>query len=104
MLESDFFTSGARLAFIKLRQAFVNAPILHHFDPERHIRVKIDVLGYAISGVLSQLTSNDLSWWYPVAFFLQKMIPVETRYETHNGELLAIVEVFKTWKNYLEEF
>ncbi len=30
------------------------------------------------------------------------MIPIETWYETHNGELLAIIEVFKTWKHYLE--
>ncbi len=31
------------------------------------------------------------------------MIPAETRYETHDEELLAIVEVFKTWKYYLED-
>ena len=30
------------------------------------------------------------------------MIPAETWYETHNGELLAIVEAFKTWRHYLE--
>ena len=30
------------------------------------------------------------------------MIPAETWYETHDGELLAIVEVFKTWRHYLE--
>ena len=30
------------------------------------------------------------------------MIPAETRYETHDGELLAIVETFKTWRHYLE--
>ena len=30
------------------------------------------------------------------------MIPTETRYETHDGELLAIVEAFKTWRHYLE--
>ena len=30
------------------------------------------------------------------------MIPVETRYKTHNGKLLAIVEAFKTWRHYLE--
>ncbi len=30
------------------------------------------------------------------------MIPVETRYKTHDGELLAIVEVFKIWRYYLE--
>ena len=31
-----------------------------------------------------------------------KVISAETRYETHNGELLAIVEAFKTWRHYLE--
>ena len=30
------------------------------------------------------------------------MIPVETRYETQDQELLAIVEAFKTWRHYLE--
>ncbi len=30
------------------------------------------------------------------------MIPAETQYETHDGELLAIVEAFKTWKHYLK--
>ena len=32
------------------------------------------------------------------------MILVKTRYGTHNGELLAIVEAFKTWRYYLEGF
>ena len=45
---SDFLTPGAKLAFTKLRQAFLKAPILHHFDPERHIRIKTDTLGYTI--------------------------------------------------------
>ncbi len=30
------------------------------------------------------------------------MILAETQYETHNGELLAIIEVFQTWKHYQE--
>ena len=99
---SDFFTPGAKLAFTKLRQAFLKAPILHHFDPERHIRIETDASGYTIGGVLSQLTSDDSGRWHPVAFFSRKMIPAETRYETHDGELLAIVEAFKTWRHYLE--
>ena len=51
--ESGFLTSGARKTFTKLRQAFIKAPILHHFDPERHIRVETDASNYAIGGVLS---------------------------------------------------
>ncbi len=30
------------------------------------------------------------------------MIPAETRYETHDQQLLAIVEAFKTWRPYLK--
>ena len=30
------------------------------------------------------------------------MIPAKTRYKTHDSELLAIVEAFKTWRHYLE--
>ena len=101
-----FLTPDARTAFNRLRLAFTEAPILRHFDPECHIRIETDASGYAIGGVLSQLasetrpdgvvTKTDLGQWHPVAFFLRKMIPAETRYETYDGELLAIVEAFNT--------
>ena len=89
-----------------MRQAFIEAPILRHFDPECHIRIETNASGYAIGRVLSQLTSDHLTsdqgQWHPVAYFSRKMIPAETRYETHDGELLAIVEAFKTWRHYLK--
>ena len=99
---SDFLTLRAKLAFTKLRQVFLKAPILHHFDSERHIWIKTDVSGYAIGGVLSQLTLDDSSQWHPVIFFYHKMIPAETRYKTHDVEFLAIIEVFQTWGHYVE--
>ena len=97
-----FFIIDARRAFTKLRQAFIKAPILNYFDPEHHIRIKMDALGYIVGGILNQLTSDDLDQWLLVAFFSKKIIPAETRYETHNGELLVIVKAFKTWKHNLE--
>ncbi len=116
---TDFLTLEAKEAFIHLRKAFTEAPILRHFDPERHIRIEIDASEYAIGGVLSQMTSDqhssghvthedpnspksEIGQWHPIAFFFQKMIPAETRYKTYNQELLAIVEAFKTWRHYLE--
>lgn len=39
-----------------------------------------------------------------VTFFSQKMILTKTKYKTYNGELLAIVELFRTWKHYLEGY
>ena len=103
-VRSDFFTSGAKLVFTKLRQAFFMAPIFYHFDPERYIRIEMDISGFAIGEILSQLTSNNLGQWHPVAFFSCKMILAEIRYKTHDGELLAIVEAFKTYWHYLEGF
>ena len=32
------------------------------------------------------------------------MIPAKTKYETHNSELLATIETFKTWRQYLEGY
>ena len=82
---------------------------------KKHIRIETDASGYAIDRVLSQLNLNsnaspndsnsdksDFSQWHPVAYLSRKMIPIETQYKTHDAELLAIVEAFKTWRHYLE--
>ncbi len=97
-----FLTAEARKAFTKLKQVFVEAPVLNHYDPEHYIQIEMDVSSYAIGGILSQLTSDDSGQWHLVAFFSRKMLSAETQYETYNGELLAIVEAFQTWKHYLE--
>lgn len=92
-----FLTSGTKLAFIKLRQVFIKALIFLYFDLKCHICIKINTSGYAIGGVLSYLTSDDLGRWHSRAFFSWKMILVKTQYEIHNGKLLAIVKAFNTW-------
>ena len=43
MVGSDFLTPIARLAFNILRQVFIKALILHHFNLKHHIRIKTDV-------------------------------------------------------------
>ena len=75
MIQSDFFTPGAKLAFAELRQMFVKALILHHFDPKYDIQIETDASGYAISGVLTQLTLDDSGQWHPFTLFSRKMIP-----------------------------
>ena len=59
-IELDFFTLGTRLAFTELRQAFVKAPIFHHFDSEYHIYIKTNAIDHAIGRVFSLLTLDDL--------------------------------------------
>ncbi len=117
----DLLTSKAKKTFIHLRKAFTKAPILRYFNPECHIWIETDALGYAIGGILSQMTSDqhfsghethkdpnsdfpksEISQWHPVAFFSWKMILAETRYKTYDKELLAIIDTFKTWRHFLE--
>ena len=93
---SDFLNPGAKLMFTKLKQALLKDLILYYFDLEHNIRIKTEVSGYAIGGVLTQLTLGDLGWWYPMAFFSCKMFLAETRYEICNSKLLAIIEAFKS--------
>ena len=100
----SFLTPKARATFNCLQLAFTKAPILWHFDPKCHIWIEIDILGYTIGHMLSQLAfgtrpdrvaiKTDLDQWHLVVFFFRKMIPVETQYKTHHNKLLAIVEAF----------
>ena len=48
-----FLIFGTKLAFTKLKQVFVKIPILYHFDPEYHIQIEIDILGYTIDRIPS---------------------------------------------------
>ena len=49
----NFLTPKARLAFNLLQLVFTKALIFWHFDPEYYIRIKTNVLSYAIGDVLS---------------------------------------------------
>ena len=53
-----YFTSESRLVSTKLKQTFLKGLILH-FNLVCNIRFKTYVSGYAISRVLSQLTSDN---------------------------------------------
>jgi hypothetical protein len=60
----------------------------------------MDVSKFAIAAILSHF--QEEGQWRSVAFWLRKLIPAETRYETHDQQLLAIVTAFKQWRHYLE--
>lgn len=94
----------ARAAFQLLKDKFSSGPLLVHFDPRLPCRIETDASGFAISGILSQPRpgKNGKVQWHPVAFYSRKMSSAERNYDTHDGELLAIVEAFKHWRHYVE--
>ena len=87
-------------AFHLLKQAFISAPVLHHFDPALLPIVETDASDYAIAGIFSLWT--DDSEIRPVAFYACTLSGAELNYDTHDKELLAIFEAFRTWCHYLE--
>jgi hypothetical protein len=91
-------------SFKILKQKFAEGPVLAHFDPATPCRVETDASGFAISGILSQPRPGlgGKEQWHPVAYYSRKMSPAERNYDTHDGELLAVVEAFKHWRHYLE--
>ena len=47
-------------SFVQKRQAFIEAPTFHYFDADCHICIETDVSSYSISGILNQLTLDNL--------------------------------------------
>ena len=87
------FGQEQRNAFLELKEAFLNAPVLRHFDPLVPCTVFTDASDFALSGVLHQPDeSGDL---HPVAFYSRKFTPAEINYDVHDKELLAIVDTFR---------
>jgi len=98
--DRTFLGEQAIEAFEALKQAFLTASVLRHFDPAEPLRVETDASDKAIGAILCQPDSEG--HWHPIAYLSRKMIPAECNYEVHDKELLAIVESFKHWRHYLE--
>ena len=94
------FDQKCRDSFNALKSAFTSAPVLHHWVPDHQITVETDASDYAIAGILS--ITSDSGELHPVAFHSRTLSGAELNYDTHNKELLAIYEAFKTWRHYLE--
>lgn len=87
--------------FNLLKQAFVSAPILRHFEPSLPIILECDASDFAIAAIISQYDpeSGEI---HPVAFHARTMIDAELNYDIYDKELLAVVEAFIHWRCYLE--
>lgn len=93
-----------RKAFQELKDAFLKVPILAHFENGRRTRVETDASGGAIGAICSQLVPDrdGKSAWRPIDFFSKKLSATQYHYDTHDKELLAIVEAVKHWRQYLQ--
>ena len=95
------FTWGeaASKAFEQLKEKFISAPILKHFNPDDETIVETDSSGYVAGGILQQYDKEGVL--RPCAFFSQKNSPAECNYEIHDKELLAVVKCIRAWSTEL---
>ena len=98
-LIADCWQKPQQEAFEQLIDAFITAPVLWHYDPDRKLRMETDVSGTACVGILSQKWKDG---WHPIAYFSRKFSGPELNYPIYDKELLAIILGFRQWRHYLE--
>jgi len=98
------FPAEAKQSFRELKAAFLDAPLLRHFDPALPLMLVTDASDFALAGILLQphAEENGQTHWHPIAYHSQKFVGPEIRYMTHDKELMAIVVCFRQWRHYLE--
>jgi len=93
------WTNACQSAFVTLKQAFTQAPVLLHADNSKPFFLETDASDFAIAGILSQMDSNEQL--HPVAYYSRKLTTAEVNYEIHDKELLAIIASFHQWRSLL---
>ena len=78
-----------------------NAPVLAYFDPDKDTVLMSDASAYAVGGWLGQ-KDEQTGLLRPILYYSRKCNDAETRYGTHERELLAIVEMLRVCRPYLE--
>ena len=92
------WTARQEESFRRLKRAVSQGPVLVLPNPDLPFVVHTDASGFGVGAVLSQDHGKGLQ---PVAYLSKKMLDAETRYPTHEQELLAIIVALKSWRHYL---
>jgi len=94
------WTEKQEKAFRELKERFTKEPVLAALDLDKKMRMEVDVLDYAMRGVLSMECEDKL--WRPVAFLSKSLNKMERNYEIHNKEMLVIIRELENWRHLLE--
>ena len=75
--------------------------MLAQWEPGSLLIVETNALDHALGAIISTVTPSD-NQVHPVTFHSWTFNFTELNYDIHDEELLAIFEVFKCWRHYLE--
>lgn len=82
-----------------IQAAVTRAPVLCFFDPQRTTQVWSDASLFAVGGWVGQEYDGVFK---PCFYFSRKLKAAETRYPTHDRELLAVIKVCKKFAVHLK--
>jgi hypothetical protein len=88
------------LAFQKLKEALVSAPVLLMPDKTKPYIMETDASDFAVGAVLLQNGTDALL--HPVAFELCKLNKAQKNYPAQERELLVIIYAWRKWHLYLD--
>ena len=91
------WTSVEQSSFDALKAQFRTADIMRHFDAQLPVVLETDASDFALGAVLSQEHPDGV---HPVGFYSRKLKAAELNYDTHDKELLAIIEALKGWRHF----
>jgi transposase InsO family protein len=94
------WTEVHQQAFQKLKDALLKSPVLHYFRPELQTIVHTDSSAFAIGGWIGQI--NKKGEEHPILYWSRKMQDSETRYSVYEQELLALVEMVRVGRPYID--
>jgi hypothetical protein len=94
------WNNKAQLAFEKLKQQFLEQPILQMVDQEKPFELECDTSAFATGAVLIQRDTNGDK--HPVAYYSKALNPAKQNYHVSDQEFLSIIRALKEWQHYLE--
>ena len=86
-------------AYQQLKDKLLNDAFLLHPDNEKQFILETDASAFAWGAVLSQ--QDDKGVWRPVGCISKGFADAETRYDTHDRELLSIVRALEAFRHWL---
>jgi len=94
------WTQQCEEAFKKLKQRFLEAPVLVMPNQDQPFFVETNASAFASGGVLMQKDLNG--HLHPCGYLSQTFSQTEQNYQIYDRELLALIRALEEWKVYLE--
>ena len=94
--------SEYQMVFNTLKETFISDVILHHYNSDHKIVIKINISDYVSEGILFQYNENGVL--HSIIYFSKKHNSTECNYKIYDKKFIIIIYTFKKWCLKFENF